>query len=90
VIPAALLEIEAKVRAREPHWLVTGAAGFIGSHLLESLPRAGQRVTTTVNFTRVRELVGGDAWSRHRFIDGDIADPAACRLACEGAELVLY
>ena len=31
-------------------WLVTGSAGFIGSHLLEALLRAGQQVTSLDNF----------------------------------------
>jgi len=80
------------------HWLVTGAAGFIGSHLLETLLRAGQKVTTLDNFAtghqrnldEVRQLVGEQAWQNHRFIQGDIADPATCQMACEGVDVVLH
>jgi UDP-N-acetylglucosamine 4-epimerase len=84
--------------AQSRHWLVTGAAGFIGSNLLEALLAAGQRVTSLDNFStgseanldEVRRLVGEEAWSRHRFIEGDIADPAACLRACEGIDIVLH
>lgn len=86
------------VRARPRHWLVTGSAGFIGSHLLETLLRAGQQVTSLDNFStghqanldEVRSLVGEQAWARHRFVAGDIADLEACQQACEGVDVVLH
>jgi UDP-N-acetylglucosamine 4-epimerase len=86
------------VRAQRRHWLVTGSAGFIGSNLLETLLRAGQQVTSLDNFStghqknldEVRALVGEEAWSRHRFIQGDIAELDDCRRACEGADVVLH
>lgn len=79
-------------------WLVTGSAGFIGSHLLEALLQAGQQVTSLDNFAtghranleQVRRAVGESAWARHRFIEADIADAAACAAACEGADIVLH
>ncbi len=79
-------------------WLVTGSAGFIGSHLLEALLRAGQQVTSLDNFAtghranleEVRRAVGEPAWSKHRFVEGDIVDPAACAAACEGVDVVLH
>jgi UDP-N-acetylglucosamine/UDP-N-acetylgalactosamine 4-epimerase len=84
--------------SRERHWLLTGSAGFIGSHLLEALLRGGQRVTSLDNFATghqanldaVRQAVGEAAWARHRFIEGDIADASACQQACAGIELVLH
>jgi UDP-N-acetylglucosamine 4-epimerase len=87
-----------RVRAEPRRWLVTGSAGFIGSHLLETLLRAGQHVTSLDSFAtghqsnldEVRRLVGEEAWSRHRFIRGDIADADACGQACEGADVVLH
>ncbi|WP_280154003.1 SDR family oxidoreductase [Piscinibacter sp. XHJ-5] len=91
-------ELVAELAARPRRWLVTGSAGFIGSHLLEVLLRAGQSVTSLDNFAtghranldEVRRRVGDDAWARHRFIEGDIADPRACAAACEGVQLVLH
>jgi UDP-N-acetylglucosamine 4-epimerase len=83
------------LRAR---WLVTGGAGFIGSHLTEQLLRAGQEVVTLDNLStgfrrnleEVEAIVGEPARRRHRFIEGDIRDPAACREACDGVSYVLH
>lgn len=90
--------LEDAIRARRRRWLVTGAAGFIGSHLLEALLRLGQEVVGLDNFAtghrrnldEVRAAVGEAAWARHRFIEGDIVDPVTCRAACEGVEIVLH
>jgi UDP-N-acetylglucosamine/UDP-N-acetylgalactosamine 4-epimerase len=90
--------ISSKLGERPRRWLVTGSAGFIGSHLLESLLRAGQEVTSLDNFAtghrsnldEVRRLVGEQAWAHHRFIEGDIADPAICDAACNDVEIVLH
>ena len=95
---APLDQILAEVAARPRRWLVTGAAGFIGSHLLETLLAAGQHVTTLDNFAtghqhnydKVRAAVGEDRWCNHVAITGDIADEATARKACEGADVVLH
>jgi UDP-N-acetylglucosamine/UDP-N-acetylgalactosamine 4-epimerase len=86
------------LRARPRRWLVTGSAGFIGSNLLEVLLRAGQSVVSLDNFATgnrrnlelVRAAVGDEAWSRHRFVEGDIADVEACRSVCASIDLVLH
>ena len=91
-------QILAEATASRRHWLVTGAAGFIGSHLLETLLRAGQDVTTLDNFSTgrranleaVRRSVGEERWSRHVAIEGDIADEATCRAACAGIDIILH
>ena len=90
--------IEQQVSAQQRHWLVTGSAGFIGSHLVEALLHLGQRVTSLDNFStghqrnldEVRARVGEQAWERHRFIRGDIVDLATCRDACAGVDIVLH
>ena len=79
-------------------WLVTGSAGFIGSHLVEHLLRAGQAVVSLDNFAtghranlrEVEQAVGPEAWRRHRFIEASIVDPDACREACRGVNIVLH
>jgi len=84
--------------ARPRRWLVTGAAGFIGSHLAEALLRCGQEVVGLDNFATgfkanlddLRAVVGEEAWRRFRFLEGDIVDLAACREACVGIEFVLH
>ena len=88
----------AQLRERPRRWLVTGSAGFIGSHLVETLLRLSQEVVSLDNFAtghrrnldEVRAAVGAEAWRRHRFLEADIADLAACRGACAGVEVVLH
>jgi UDP-N-acetylglucosamine 4-epimerase len=45
-----LVEMQGKLSAQRS-WLVTGAAGFIGSHLVENLIKEGQRVVGIDNFS---------------------------------------
>jgi UDP-N-acetylglucosamine 4-epimerase len=79
-------------------WLVTGVAGFIGSHLLETLLRNDQQVVGLDNFATghrhnldsVRAAVSPGQWERFRFVEGDIRDAATCQAACEGADYVLH
>ena len=88
----------ATLRGRPKRWLVTGGAGFIGSHLVETLLRLGQRVASMDNFEtghrenleEVRAAVGDAAWRQHELIEADIADAAACRHACSGVNIVLH
>jgi len=79
----------------ERRWLVTGAAGFIGSNLVETLLRGGQRVVGVDNFAtghrrnldEVRAAVGESAWARFRFVEGDVCDEAVCADAVCGDDL---
>jgi UDP-glucose 4-epimerase len=67
--------------------LVTGGAGFIGSHLCEGLLAAGDRVRVLDSLIYgKREWVPGDA----EFIQGDIRDIEACQRAAEGMQAVLH
>jgi UDP-N-acetylglucosamine 4-epimerase len=98
VAPPALARARAELRARPLRWLVTGSAGFIGSHLVEALLELDQEVVGLDNFATgfrrnvedVREAVGATAWRRHRFVEADIVDLGACRAACEGIDVVLH
>ena len=91
-------EVRESLRQRPRRWLVTGAAGFIGSHLLETLLKLDQEVVGLDNFAtgyahnldEVRAAVGEQLWRKHNFIEGDIRDPADCRRACAGVEYVLH
>ncbi len=70
-------------------YLVTGGAGFIGSHLAEELLRRGERVRI------VDSLVTGkrsnlEHLSGFEFIEADLADPAVARRAVDGMDFVLH
>ena len=79
-------------------WLVTGAAGFIGSNLVEALLRAGQKVVGLDNFAtghrrnldEIRSALTGQYQRNFRMIEGDIRDRDACASATEGVEIVLH
>jgi UDP-N-acetylglucosamine 4-epimerase len=91
-------DVQQQLRQHSYHWLVTGAAGFIGSNLVEALLQLNQRVTGLDNFAtghqrnldQVRELVGETAWSNFTFLQADIRSPEDCARACEGADFVLH
>ena len=69
-------------------WLVTGAAGFIGSNLVEALLKAGQSVVGLDNFATGHQRNLDEASTlaegrgTFRMIEGDIRDRAACADAC--------
>jgi UDP-N-acetylglucosamine 4-epimerase len=93
-----LERIAQRLAGKDLRWLVTGSAGFIGSHLLETLLRLNQRVVSLDNFStgtrdnlrQVEEAVGTEAWKRHRFIEGSIADLDTCQAACRNVDIVLH
>lgn len=71
------------------HYLVTGGAGFIGSHLTEELLRRGERVRV------VDSLITGHRrnlahLSGIEFVEGDLADLAVARGAVDGVDYVLH
>lgn len=70
--------------------LVSGGAGFIGSHLVEALLARGRRVRVVDNLStghreNLAHLGGAFEW-----IEGDLADFEVCRAAADGSEVVLH
>jgi nucleoside-diphosphate-sugar epimerase len=71
------------------HYLVTGGAGFIGSHLAEELVRRGERVRVVDNLAtgkrqNLAHIPGVE------FLEGDLADIDVARRAVNGVEYVLH
>jgi nucleoside-diphosphate-sugar epimerase len=70
-------------------YLVTGAAGFIGRSIAAALLARGDSVRGIDNFITGKRanLAGLEAME---FLEGDLADPAACAKACAGVEIVFH
>jgi UDP-glucuronate 4-epimerase len=82
-----------------PSALVTGAAGFIGSHVADRLLARGHRVTGFDNFDpyydpeqKRRNVVQAQGQAEYRLIEGDVRDRAALGAAFDAArpELVVH
>lgn len=74
---------------RLTQYLVTGAAGFIGRSIAAALLARGESVRGIDSFITGKRsnLAGLEAME---FIEGDLADSAACERACKGVEIVLH
>lgn len=90
-------DLRDRLRHNPRRWLVTGAAGFIGSNLVEVLLDLGQDVVGLDNFaTGYRRNLDsfldrpGSAPGGFRFIEGDIRDLDSCHTACEAVDYVLH
>jgi UDP-N-acetylglucosamine 4-epimerase len=82
-------QIQTQLRQQPKTWLITGVAGFIGSNLLETLLKLGQRVVGLDNFAtghqrnldEVQTLVTSEQWANFQFMEGDILQLAHCQAA---------
>jgi UDP-N-acetylglucosamine 4-epimerase len=94
----ALTDVKRRLRARPARWLVTGSAGFIGSHLAQALLALDQHVVGIDNFATgfrrnvddVQAAVGPARAARYRFIEADIVELDACQHGCESVDFVLH
>ena len=95
---SAYEELRQRLEGQPSRWMVTGAAGFIGSHLVQHLLQLGQEVVGIDNFETgfrynlddVRLIVGENNWRRFTFFDADICNLEACRQAMAGVTIVLH
>ncbi|MCK5833949.1 NAD-dependent epimerase/dehydratase family protein [bacterium] len=71
-------------------YLVTGGAGFIGSHIVEALIDANHDVVVLDNLSSGHKENLSKVWRRIRFIEGDIRDPETCGKASEGCDGVFH
>jgi nucleoside-diphosphate-sugar epimerase len=71
-------------------YLVTGGAGFIGSHITESLIEKGEQVRVFDNFSTGKRENLSAVGSKIEIFEGDIRDSSLCRHAMEGADYVIH
>lgn len=71
-------------------WLITGGAGFIGSHLARALVRQNQRVIIYDNLSGGSLDNLASVADKISFIQGDIRDFASLQTACSGVDYILH
>lgn len=71
-------------------WLVTGGAGFIGSHIVDELVRRGERVRVLDNFSTGKLKNIYQVLKKVEIIKGDIRDISTVRMAVKGIDYVLH
>lgn len=85
------------IKLADKRILVTGGAGFIGSHIVERLLSSHDNVQvrildnlSTGRMTNIQPLL--DAYDNHRveFVLGDITDLECCRAACKGMDMICH
>ena len=91
-------ELATSLKSVRRRWLVTGAAGFIGSHLVECLLQHGQVVVGFDNFAtgyqanldEALAAIDAEGQARFSFVRGDVRDPADCAAAIAGIDVILH
>jgi nucleoside-diphosphate-sugar epimerase len=71
-------------------YLVTGGAGFIGSHIAEELVRRGEKVRVLDSFITGKQENLAPFRNFIELIEGDIRDLETCRRALRGVDFVLH
>lgn len=85
-----------EIEKKQATWLVTGAAGFIGSHLVEKLLSLNQKVIGLDNFStgHKRNVVPFKENSRfqahYEFVEGDVCERKLCQSLTKKVDFVLH
>lgn len=72
------------------HFLITGGAGFIGSHLVETLVAQGERVRVVDNFSTGKRENIAPFLPKIDFVEGDLRDAELCHQLCRDVDVVLH
>ena len=91
-------KLQRKLGRTQKKWLVTGAAGFIGSHVVEKLLQLNQKVVGLDNFATgyqanlddLQQSLSSKERRNFRFIEGDITSKPDCARACRGVDFLLH
>lgn len=95
-------ELQEFLKANQSSWLVTGAAGFIGSNLVEKLLKLNQKVVGLDNLSTgyqhnidqaiidASKFIDKDLNGNFKFINGDITEFKDCVNACQNIDYVLH
>lgn len=73
-----------------PKYLVTGGAGFIGSHLVNRLLSENATVRVIDNFSSGKRSNLEHVASQIELVEGDIRNPDDCKKACAGVEIIFH
>jgi UDP-glucose 4-epimerase len=73
-----------------PTFLVTGGAGFVGSHIVEALVRRGDQVRVLDNLSTGNPQNLAAVADRIELIEGDVNDPEKVAKAVKGADCVFH
>lgn len=71
-------------------FLVTGGAGFIGSHLAEELVQRGHQVRIVDNFSTGKKKNIASFLDKIELIEGDVRDTGVCARVVKGMDFVLH
>lgn len=71
-------------------YLVTGGAGFIGSHIVEALVAKGERVRVLDNLSTGKAANLAPFGKQVELIEGSVANPAAVEKAVQGIECIFH
>ena len=71
-------------------WLVTGGAGFIGSHIVESLIKKGEKVRVLDSFVTGKKEYLQNVLGKIELRTGDIRDPGTVESAVRGMDYLLH
>ncbi|RUR12741.1 NAD-dependent epimerase/dehydratase family protein [Legionella sp. km772] len=92
------LDTRKKLLNNQFSWLITGVAGFIGSHLLEALLSLNQIVIglddfstgSLANLNTIRNRLPEEFANNFKLIKGDICSMVSCEEAMKGIDYVLH